>query len=99
MTLFPLFVGHGQFLILDQRAEGRGIDGLAAVDAGLDGFEQRAGLVEFGPPGVERRQLGVDQRAEVEPPAAGQLGDLRQGQAGPLERDDLVDPLELARPV
>jgi hypothetical protein len=96
--LFPIVVGHDRFSIADQRANGRGIDGRALVDAGLDGEQESAGLGEFARPGADRRELGIHELCEVERLVRREPLDLREREPGLLERNDLVDPLQLAGP-
>ena len=84
--LLPILIFHDGVSLPDQRAEGRGIDGLAAVDAGLDGEEQRTGFVELGFALLDDFQLRVHDCAKVHVAARRQLADLREAEAGALER-------------
>src|SRR5207249_260884 len=85
--------------LTDQRAKGRGIDGLAAVDAGLDDEEQGAGFVELGFALLDGLQLRLDDGAKVHVAVRSQLADLREAEAGALQREDLLDALKLAAAV
>ena len=90
---------HESFSISDQRAEGRDVDRLAAIDAGLDLEERTTGVGERRRLRLDRRELRRDDPAELGRPPAEQVGDPRQREPGLLERRHRRQPRELARAV
>ena len=94
--VLPTIRFHDRFSVADQRADGRDIDGLTAVDAGLYGKQQRLGLGELGRPRLDGFELGIDQAGKIERAAVAELPDLGEREARLLEREDLADPIQLA---
>lgn len=94
-----LCLRHGGFSLPDQRAERRDIDGLAAVDAGQDGTKQVARRLDFAMPLVEGLGLRGDEAAKIDRPTGAELVNLREREPRALHRDNLMQPLELDRPV
>ena len=83
----------------DQRAEGRDVDRLAAIDAGLNGEQQRARLGQLGGAGIQLFQLRGDEPPEIDAASGEHPADRGQRKAGPLQRHDGVQPRQLAGPI
>ena len=61
----PVFGFHDLVSVSNQRAEGRSIDGLAAVDTRLDVEEEGLGSLQFSFPILDELQLRVDDHLEI----------------------------------
>jgi len=93
--LVHLVLRHRRFSLSDQRAEGRDIDGLAAVDAGQDGTQQTVRLIDLHAALLERFDLSDDHLTQVDRSTAAEFMNLAEREPGALHRHDAMKLFQL----